>query len=145
MDHKIIFDVSQFQNKKTSPFSAEEKAQKVQAEKEKKEKEKKDKLVAAAVGMVVKRVGSEAASMVGELTGDYFAQNQIDNVSTIVGFSTAIMINPVLGGTALALTVGTSAYKEAVSRAKQRYTIQYMQDLTGTTLTPLENKFGKGV
>lgn len=145
MDHKIIFEISQVENTKTNPLSAEEKAAKLQAKKEQQEKERREKLASAVAGMVVKRVGSEAANMVGDLTGNYYTQNQINNVATIAGLATSIMINPVIGGAALALSIGSSIVRETVSRTKQQYTIAYMKDLTGTTVTPQESKFGKGV
>lgn len=145
MDHKIIFEISQVDKRKTNPLSEEEKQTKLKAKEEKKAKDKREKLIAATAGMVVKRVGNEAANMVGELTGNYMLQDQISNITTVASYTAAIMINPVVGLTALALDVGSSAIKENISRVKQQYSIGYMRDLTGTSDKPLESKMGRGV
>ena len=145
MEHKILFEITHLENKKTNPLAAEENADKLQPKKEKQEKEKNEKMAAAIAGMVVKRVGSEAASMVGDLTGNYYAQNQIDNISTAASYAMAIAMNPAVGLTALALNVGTSIVNERVSIAKQQQAIGYMRDLTGTTPIPQSDKYGRGV
>lgn len=83
----------------------------------------------------LKNVGYGMASRIGDITGDYQLQNQINNATKIIGIGIGFAINPIVGAASLATEIGFSVLDEYVTRRSANTQANYLKDITGTSAT----------
>ncbi len=87
---------------------------------------------AGAVGLyVLKRSISYATSHVGEWTRDSRLQQQINGVTKIAGYASAIAINPTMGTVGLAMDLITSELDYAFKSRRENYSLSILNRRAG--------------
>lgn len=68
---------------------------------------------------------------IGDLTGNYQAQMNINNAMQIAQIGMAFIINPVAGAVSLASTLAFGVVDEYISRRNANIQASYLRDITG--------------
>ena len=99
-----------------------------------KKKEAQQKAINTAVVALGKRVLSTAASQVGNVTGNYILQSQINNAITITGYAGQIAVGGWWGVLSVATDVGIKAFSYETDRAKANTQANYLAQSRGGLL-----------
>lgn len=87
---------------------------------------------AGAVGLyVLKQSVSYAISNIGEWTGNSNLQKQINGATKIVGYGTAIAVNPVMGSVGLAMDLITQEIDYYMKMSKEQDTLGILNRRAG--------------
>lgn len=77
-----------------------------------------------------KNVGMSTLGRVGDITGNYALQKQINTAVTMVGYGTAIAINPFAGGIFVATSIASKAIGMVVDQRNDRIEKDYYNTIT---------------
>jgi hypothetical protein len=90
-----------------------------------------------------KQIMSYTIGNVGNFTGDYMAQNQINNAMEIAGYVAMIAVNPIVGVPAAVASVGFKAYNQQLQYKRSDREASRMRELYGGLAVDGSRKGGR--
>ena len=92
------------------------------------------KIINTAVATIGKRILSTAASQVGNMTGNYILQSQINNAISIVGYAGTIAVGGWVGVATVATDIGIKALTYDIDLRKAKAQANYLMQTRGGIL-----------
>ena len=92
-----------------------------------------------------RRLATSSLGNVGDLTGNYTLQNQMDQAQTLINNAIPFFVNPVLGGLNLGVTIATGVIQREAQRSKINREVSVLRVLTGFNTNPNIKNGGDGV
>lgn len=92
------------------------------------------KIINTAVATIGKRILSTAASQIGNMTGNYILQSQINNAISIVGYAGTIAVGGWVGAATVVADIGIKALTYDIDLRKANAQANYLMKTRGGIL-----------
>lgn len=92
------------------------------------------KIINTAVATIGKRVLSTGASQIGNMTGNYILQSQINNAISIVGYAGTIAVGGWVGAATVVVDIGIKALTYDIDLRKANAQANYLMKMRGGIL-----------
>lgn len=93
------------------------------------------KAIGSAIALkVIKTATAQAASRAGQIYGSSQLQDTINSIGTLVGYGTAIAVNPIMGLSMLAVNVGINVLDYYIGKKDEERTLSVIKARASSSL-----------